>query len=127
MQSQHTEALTERLERLELSHRSSSTKVEGLLPTVEDFLQQFSGSTEVQLAALSKGLGEVGEAVSGLLGRQGNSIEPTGCSQPDAAIPILQMEVESLRRATENLPQAYLKLKNEFQTWGGGLSPCCPN
>ena len=32
---------------------------------------------------------------------------------------VLRREVESLRRATENLPQAYLKLKNEVQTWGG--------
>ena len=94
--------------------------VEGLLPKVEDFLEKFSGSTEVQLAVLSKGLGEVGEVVSGLLSRQGNSVEPAGCLQSDAAIPLLQREVESLRRATENLPQAYLKLKNEFQTWGGG-------
>ena len=87
-----------------------------MLPKVQDFLEKLSGSTELQLAVLSKGLGEVGEVVSGMLSRQGNSIEPTGCLRSDAAIPPLQMEVESLRRATENLPQAYLKLKNEFQT-----------
>ena len=32
---------------------------------------------------------------------------------------VLRREVESLRRATEKLPQAYLKLKNEVQAWGG--------
>ena len=32
---------------------------------------------------------------------------------------MLRREVESLRRATENLPKAYLKLKNEVQAWGG--------
>ena len=95
-----TDALIERLERLELSHRSSSTSVECLLPKVSYFLQKFSGSTEVQLPALSKELGEVEEAVSGLLSHPGNSIEPTGCSQPDAAILLLQREVESLQRAT---------------------------
>ena len=51
---ERTDALIERLDILELSHRSSSTRGESLFPKVEDFLEKFSGSTEVQLAALSK-------------------------------------------------------------------------
>jgi len=119
---ERSDALLYRLERLELSHRQSSETVGGLLPKVEDFLKKFTGSNETQLATLSKGLGDVGAAVAGLLARQEQpqtSQGPAGCSEAGPEIVRLQREVESLRRATENLPQAYLKLKNDFQTWGG--------
>ena len=94
--------------------------MEGLLPRVEDFLVKFAGTNETQLGALTKGLVEVGEVVKGLLSResQPNTTEGTPPMDPQVVL-VLRREVESLGRATENLPQAYPKLKNEVQTWGG--------
>ena len=111
---ERTDTLLRRLEELELVQRDSTTRMEGLLPRVEDFLVKFAGTNETQMGALSKGLVEVGEVVKGLLSResQPNTTDPM---DPEVVL-VLRREVESLRRATENLPQAYLKLKNEVQT-----------
>ena len=54
--------------------------------------------------------------VKGLLSResQPNTTEGTPPMDPEVVL-VLRREVDSLRRATENLPQIYLKLKNEVQ------------
>ena len=117
---ERTDALLRRLEELELGQRASTTRPEGLLPRVEDFLVKFAGTNETQLGALTKGLMEVSEVVNGLLSResQPNTTGRTPPMDPEMVL-VLRREVESLRRATENLPQAYQKLKNEVQTGGG--------
>ena len=94
--------------------------MEGLLPRVEDFLVNFAGTNETAFGALTEGLVEVGEVVKCLLSResQPNTTEGTSLMDPEVVL-VLRREVESLGRATENLPQGNLKLKNEVQAWGG--------
>ena len=113
MQEQ-TENLLRRLEGLELAHRDSTKRMEGL-PRVDDFLVNLAGTNEIQPGTLTKGLVEVAEVIKGLLARQGQT--NTTPTDPEVFL-VLRREVESLLRATENLPQAYLKLKNEVQAWG---------
>ena len=114
---ERTDTLLRRLEELELVQRDSTKRMEGFLSRVV----KFAGTNETQLGAITKGLVEVGEALKGLLSResQPNTIERTLPMDPEVVL-VLRRDVESLRRATENLPQAYLKLKNEVQAWGGG-------
>ena len=80
---------------------------------------KFAGTNKIQLGDLTKGLVEVGEVVKGLLSResQPNTTEGTPLMDPEVVL-VLRREVDSLRRVSENLSQAYLKLKNEVQAWG---------
>ena len=55
---------------------------------------------------------EVGELVKGLLAREG---QPNKTPMDAEVVRVLRREVESFRRATENLPQPYLKLENGVQ------------
>ena len=81
------------------------------MPRVEDFLVKFAEINKTQLRALTKGLVEVGDVVKGLLVResQPNTTLGTPPKDPEVVL-VLRRELESLRRATENLPQGYLQL-----------------